>query len=223
MAKHLQREIESLQKKLMSLSAIVEEQVRSAVRALESRNISSAHNIINFDSNIDLMEIEVEEDCLKMLALYQPVAVDLRFIVAVLKINNDLERVADLASNIAESATRLTGTNLLSGNPIFTLMCDKALLMLRQCLDALFNRDANKASEVCVADDEIDNMNREIIDIVKKGISEHKDRINDYFLFLSVARNLERIADHATNIAEDVIYMIEGDIVRHRGRKKIGV
>ncbi|MBN1308429.1 MAG: phosphate signaling complex protein PhoU [Chitinispirillaceae bacterium] len=220
MPKHLQRELDALQKKILSLSAVVEEQVRSAVRSVEKKDALAAKRIIEYDRNIDLLEIEVEEDCLKIFALYQPVAVDLRFIIAVLKINNDLERIADLASNIADRASMLAETPSFTFDSNLTLMCDKAVSMLRACLDALFKMDAEKALSVCLADDEVDDLNREMVDIVKKGICDCSEHVNEYLLLLSVVRNLERIADHATNIAEDVIYMIKGDIVRHRTGEK---
>lgn len=216
MPKHLQREIDALQKKLMSLAAVAEEQVRSAVRSVERRDAAAAARIIEFDRNVDLLEIEVEEDCLKILALHQPVAIDLRFIVAVLKINSDLERISDLASNIADRAIMLSERPEFTFDSRLTLMCEKAMYMLRLCLDSLFKMDASGARTVCEADDEVDRINREMVDIVKKAIRGNVDCTGEYLLVLSVTRNLERIADHATNIAEDVIYMIEGDIVRHR-------
>ena len=216
MAQHLQRELETIQKKLLSLSSLVEEQVTAAVRSVEKRDAAAAKRVIEFDRNIDLLEIEVEEDCLKILALHQPVAVDLRFIVAVLKINNGLERIADLAANIADRAVMLAASPDLTIDFNLTVMCDKVIVMLRQCLDSLFKMDTDAAWRVCRADDEIDNLNREVVGHVKAGIAGNTSRVNEYLLLLSVSRNLERIADHATNIAEDVIYMINGDIVRHR-------
>ncbi len=216
MPKHLQREIESLKKKLMSLAALVEEQVVSAVRSVEKRDTATAGRVIEFDRKIDLFEIEIEEECLKLLALHQPVAIDLRFIVAVLKINNDLERVADLASNIADRAILLAAEPSFFSDGKLSLMCGKVSEMLKKCLDSLFKLDAPIAREVCMADDEVDALNRRMVDEVKRGILVTPDRTETFLLLLSVAHNLERIADHATNIAEDVIYMIEGDIVRHR-------
>jgi phosphate transport system protein len=216
MAKHLQRELDALQQKLSTLAAIVEEQVRSAVRSVEKKDAAAAQKIIEFDRNVDLLEIEVEEDCLKLLALHQPVAVDLRYIIAALKINNDLERIADLAANIADRAILLSATPSFTFTSKLPVMCEKAAAMLLKCLDAFFRMDAQNAREVCLADDEVDALNREMVEIVKHGILENNNRVNEYLLVLSVSRNLERIADHATNIAEDVIYLIEGNIVRHR-------
>lgn len=219
MAKHLEREIENLQKKVLSLATLVEEQVITAVNAVEKKNAEAAERVIQFDRQIDLMEIEVEEDCLKMLALHQPVAVDLRFIVAVLKINNDLERIADLAANIADRAILLSKSEFTIFDAKLTSMRDKAVLMLRQCLDALFKMDTTIARSVCESDEEVDKINREMVEVAKSGIVNNVAMVPEYLLLLSISKNLERIADHATNIAEDVIYLIEGDIVRHHEEK----
>ncbi|MBN1604326.1 MAG: phosphate signaling complex protein PhoU [Chitinispirillaceae bacterium] len=219
MPQHMQRELDTLQKKLLSLSSLVEEQVITAVTSVEKRDITSAQRVISFDHNIDMLEIEVEEDCLKLLALHQPVAIDLRFIIAVMKINNDLERIADLAANIADRVVILPKGESFNFNVNLMTMCEKVVLMLRQCLDSLFKMDVSIAHKVCKSDDDIDNINREIVRYVKEEIIRTPKQVNGYLLLLSVARNLERIADHATNIAEDVIYMINGDIVRHRENK----
>jgi phosphate transport system protein len=216
MALHLQRELLTLQKKLLSLSTLVEEQVITAVKAVDQKDTETARRVIAFDRNIDLLEIEVEEDCLKLLALHQPVASDLRFIVAVLKINNDLERIADLASNIADRAILLTEKSSFTFDSTFTTMSEKVVQMLRQCLDSLFKNDVSIAQKVCSSDEEIDDINRNIVQHVKQELVKNPAQVNEYLLLISVARNLERIADHATNIAEDVIYMINGDIVRHK-------
>lgn len=216
MAKHLQRELEALQKQLLSLATIVEEQVRSAVRAVEKKDADTAKLIIDSDRNVDLLEIEVEEECLKLLALHQPVAVDLRFIIAVLKINNDLERIGDLAGNIADRAVALAKLPDFAYTSRLTNMCEKAMTMLNKCLDAFFTMTTSKALDVCRSDDEVDELYREMVVIVREGIKENIGDIEGYLFILSVSRHLERIADHATNIAEDVLYMLEGDIVRHR-------
>jgi phosphate transport system protein len=216
MAKHLQRELDELQKRVLSLATLVEEQVRKAVRCVEKKDAASAQEVIDNDRGIDRLEIEVEEECLKLLALHQPVAVDLRFIIAVLKINNDLERIGDLAGNIADRAIPLSESPFFTFTSKLPLMCDNALAMLKQCLDSFFKMDTEGALKVCKSDDEVDNLYKEMLEIVQKGIIENPNRINEYLYVLSVSRSLERIADHATNIAEDVIYMLEGDIVRHR-------
>jgi phosphate transport system protein len=223
MAKHLQREIENLKKKILYLSTIVEERVLLAVRSVEKKDASMARRVVDEDELIDKMEIEVEEECLKVLALHQPVAVDLRFIIAVLKINNDLERIGDLAVNIAERSVVLAERHDFEFASNFLFMCEKAILMLKKCLDSLINMDAKQAFEVCAADDEVDEQYREMFNKIKMGICQDQEKVDEYLQVLSISRHLERIADHATNIAEDVIYMIEGDIVRHRveGFKKL--
>jgi phosphate transport system protein len=167
------------------------------------------------DEEVDRREVEVEEDCLKVLALYQPVAVDLRLIIATLKINNDLERIGDLAVNIARKATAISA--LPPGEIPFDLesMSDKTQLMLRGCLDALVNMDTEGANEVCARDDEIDRMKHDLRLKAQEMIRANPSHVEFFLNLLAVSRNLERIADLATNIAEGVIYMAEGRIVRH--------
>jgi phosphate transport system protein len=215
MAWHLQKEIEHLKKKLLALSTFVEENVQRAVKSLEERDGKLAAKAIENDLLIDHMEIDVEEECLKILALHQPVAVDLRFLVAVLKINNDLERIGDLAVNIAERAEFLSTQPKVDVAFDFIGMSKKAQYMLTQSLDALVNLDSPLARKVLLLDDEVDSINRKMYDQITDGIRRRPESLNSLIHLLSVSRHLERIADHATNIAEDVIYMIEGEIVRH--------
>ena len=216
MSQHLHRAIEGIKQQLLGLSALVEESLFTAVRAIEERDPALAKKVIDGDSLIDHKEVEVEEECLKVLALHQPVATDLRFIVAVLKINNDLERIGDLAVNIANRATamiKLSPTNKqlvdLQGLPA------KVQKMLRKSLDALVNLNGEVAREVMDADDEVDNINRSVHKQVISALKEFPAETERLILYLSVSRNLERIADHTTNVAEDVLYMINGVIVRH--------
>lgn len=218
MAGHFIKEIEKLKTQILELSAVVEEDLRRAVRSIEERDASLAEKVIEADSQIDRQEVDVEEECLKILTLYQPVATDLRFVIAVLKINNDLERIGDLAVNIAERAIFLS-TMPPSLVPLdFARMMEKVQEMVKKSLDSLVRLDAALAREVCADDDVVDDLNREMYELIKEGIRRNptKDNINVMIHLLSVSRHLERIADHATNIAEDLIYMIEGEIVRHR-------
>jgi phosphate transport system protein len=216
MSMHLHRAIDALKKQILELSALVESCVYKALKAVETSNLALAQEVIKTDSAIDLAEVEVEEECLKILALHQPVATDLRFIVAVLKINNDLERIGDLAVNIASRATALSK---ITTPPLayidFQDVQAKVQQMLRHSLEALVNLDENLARSVCAADDSVDEVNRSVHKQVLKNIREHPSDADRFILLLSVSRNLERIADHATNIAEDVVYMIRGEIVRH--------
>jgi phosphate transport system protein len=215
MALHLEREIERLKRSILSLSAQVEENVRNAVRSIEDRDAELAATVIQDDSRVDDMEIEVEEDCLKILALYQPVAIDLRFVIAVIKINNDLERIGDLAKNIAERAVDLAQQQKTSIPFDFGDMSYKAQAMLKNSLDALVNLDASLAHEVRASDDAVDAIHRQMYAEVENSIRRDPDRAESLIELMGVSQNLERIADLATNIAEDVIYMIDGEIVRH--------
>jgi phosphate transport system protein len=162
------------------------------------------------------MEVGVEEDCLKILALHQPVAIDLRFIVAVLKINNDLERIGDLAVNIAERSAFLSKHPPVGLSLGLIEMVDKVQDMLKHSLDALIGLSSGLAQEVCASDDAVDAMNRQMYIKIQDAIRKNPEQLESLIHLLSVSRHLERIADHATNIAEDVIYMVEGQIARHR-------
>ena len=216
MERHLQKEIEKLKKKILSLGAMVEERVRMAVQAHETRNGDLATKIIDADSEIDEIEVEIEEECLKVLALHQPVAVDLRFISAVIKINNDLERIGDEAVNIAERVINISKRPPVTVPFDFSVMAEKTEAMLKGSLDALVNLDVDLAYKICLLDDEVDEINHSIYDKIKEAISRQPDRVGYLINLLLISRHLERIADHATNIAEEVIYMIEGEISRHR-------
>ncbi|MDY6989348.1 MAG: phosphate signaling complex protein PhoU [Thermodesulfobacteriota bacterium] len=213
--KRLQRELDSLKKMILSLGAMVEERVRMAVKAIESRDADLAAEIIRTDYEIDENEVEVEEDCLKILALHQPVAVDLRFIIAVIKINNDLERVADEASNIAKCVQHIAGREKVEVPFDYNAMAQKAEFMVKRSLDALVNLDQDLAFRVLTLDDEVDQIHSEIHGHIRDAIVEHPARARYLINLLFISRYLERIADHATNLAEEVIYMIEGEIVRH--------
>jgi len=213
---HLFREIENLKKGILTLGAMAEGAAREATSAIANRDERLARTVIQNDIKLDEMEVQVEENCLKVLALYQPVAIDLRFIVAVLKINNDLERVGDLAVNLAERAVFLATQPPVSISFDYQAMARKAQDMLKKSLDSLVNLSADQAREVLAGDDEIDAMNREMFLIVEDAIHTHPEQTESLIHMLSASRHLERIADHATNIAEDVIYMIDGVIIRHK-------
>jgi phosphate transport system protein len=194
---------------------MVERCLQDALTAFESGDVVAAKRIIAADEHIDLLEVEVEEDCLKLLALHQPVAADLRFIVSVLKINSDLERIADFAVSISWSIVDRGA--LPDGAPSFSLalMKDQAQAMVREVLRAVIEVDCSRARTVLKMDDVVDAEKRRIQREIMAEIKRHPGFVEALSSILSVARSLERIADHATNIAEDVIYMVEGDIVRH--------
>ena len=212
----LHKEIEKLKKMLLALMAVVEENLSKAVLALENRDRKLAKEVIDEDERIDQMEVDLEEEGLKILALYQPVAIDLRFIISALRTNNELERIGDTAVNIAERATFLCGEPPLNIPVDLVSMAVKAQEMLRMSLDAFVNMDKDLAAKVIKMDDEVDEMNREAFKVVYKTIKEIPDRAEALIHTLSATRHLERIADHATNIAEDVVYLVEGEIIRHQ-------
>jgi phosphate transport system protein len=199
----------------VALATRVEESLRAAVKSLITHDVRAAEQVIQNDQQIDRIEVEIEEECLKIMALHQPVAIDLRVVVAILKINNDLERIGDLAVNIAERAVALSQYQDIPTRFDFKGMGDKVQVMVRKSLDALVNLDSGKAQEVLRSDDEIDAIHREMYSQVRSEIASRPDQVDYFIQLLAVSRNLERVADHATNVAEDVIYLIDGQIVRH--------
>ena len=217
MAKHFQKELEKLKKRVLGLGAQVEDRLRLAGRAIESREIFDAERIIKSDYLIDEEEVEIEEECLKILALYQPVAVDLRFLIATIKINGELERIADEATNIAQRIKRIIQCH--NGCKIrydYTEQVKRVQAMLNKGLDAMVNLDVDLAFKVLLLDDEVDTIHHEMYQQVKQDMLAapvHVEYLMNKFL---ISRHLERIGDHATNIAEEVIYLVEGEIVRHK-------
>jgi phosphate transport system protein len=216
MTKHFERELDGLKKELLELSATVEESVVKAIQSLKDRDEALAREVIDNDDAVDNAEVALEEQCLKILALHQPVAGDLRFIVSALKINNELERVADLAVNIAERSLVIMRQKVIDAPFDFTHMAQKSRSMLTRAIDSLIRMDTRLAHEVCVADDEVDEINRDVYQRVYRLIKEQPDNVEILINYVSVSRHLERIADYATNIAEDVIYLVEGKIIRHQ-------
>ncbi|HCW77175.1 MAG TPA: phosphate transport system regulatory protein PhoU [Candidatus Marinimicrobia bacterium] len=217
MPKHLQREIENLKKKILHVGARVEESLQSAMKALHNFDEIMAQTVIDGDQDIDALEVDVEEDCLKILALHQPVAIDLRFIVSVLKINNDLERIGDLATNIAERVQALVPESQRVTIPSdIPELARRSLQMVKLSLDSLVAMDVDLARNVCRSDEEVDILHRKMYRFTEDNIAADPLHTPSFIQVLGISRYLERIADHATNIAEDVIYMVEGEITRHR-------
>lgn len=215
MSKHLVRDLDNLQRDLLHLAASVEEAIHKAATALQDRNTILAQQVIEGDHQIDMGENHVEEECLKILALHQPVASDLRRIAVALKINTDLERMADLAEDIAERAIHLAGLPEIRIPQKLQRMTDLATSMVRQSLDAFVNLDARLARLVCRLDDEVDRYNAAIIEDLIETMQQSPNNVESGLSLFSATRHVERIADHATNIAEDVVYLVEGEIVRH--------
>lgn len=215
MAVHLQRQIENLKQKILFVGTLVEEAIAKSISALTNRDRNLARSVIEQDAEIDRMEVDVEEEVLKTLALYQPVAADLRFVVAVLKINNDLERMGDLAKNIAKRVLFLTQCERIELPADFRSMAAKTQAMVKQSLDALVGSDTILARKVRESDDEVDQLRSNIQRHIEQQIVHNPKQTECLMRLTSVSRHLERLADMATNICEDVIYMVEGDIVRH--------
>jgi phosphate transport system protein len=216
MTKHIERQIDALKERILRVGTLVEEAISKSITALINRDAALAQRVIASDEEIDRMEVEVEEECLKILALYQPVAADLRFVVAVLKINNDLERMGDLAKNIAKRVAQLAaGADYDLPSEIRT-MAMQAQEMVKQCLDAVINGDPSLARQIREEDDAVDDARLQIRRRVMRGIKDDPEAVENLLRINSVSKHIERIADMATNIAEDVIYMVEGEIVRHR-------
>ncbi|RJR46755.1 MAG: phosphate transport system regulatory protein PhoU [Desulfobacteraceae bacterium] len=221
MPKRLQKELEKIKKRVLSLCAIVEERVRTAKKSVETWDADLAEEIIMKDYEIDEIEVEIEEECLKILALHQPVAVDLRFLIAVIKINNDLERIGDEAANLAKRVENISRRRRLELTFDYSTMAEMVLSMLRMSIDSLVNLDQKLAFQVLSLDNEVDRMYREIYDKVKAAISERPEYVGYMINLNAISRHLERIGDHCTNIAEEVIYLIEGEIVRHAKRDSL--
>lgn len=217
MSTHLQRAIDRLMELLVALSAKVEDNVKRAVQSLEDNDIELARRVIKDDQEIDKREIDIEEECLKIFALHQPVAVDLRYIVAVLKINNDLERIGDLAQNISHHTIRILKQPVLVKPPELDLieLYNNVQAMLKKSLDAIVRLEKTVANDILKADDEVDRIHKEYAREVLNQIRKTPEKAEVLLQFLHIARHLERIADHATNIAEDIIYLIDGEIIRH--------
>ena len=216
MSKHLQRDLDNLQRDILSLAGLVEATIHKALRALIERNVKLAQEVVAGDGQIDDEENHIDEECLKMLALHQPVAIDLRRITAAMMLIVDLERMGDLAEDIAERAIHLAKCPQLPIPERLQRMTDLTTTMVRQSLDAFVNLDVHQARIVHRLDDEVDRYNEQIIQELIEAMKRSPELVEPGLSMFSATRHLERIADHATNIAEDVIYLVEGEIVRHR-------
>ena len=212
---HLAHELDQLKKDILFLCAEVEESVSKSVQSLLKLDTGLAQSVIQKDEEIDRMEVDLEEECLKILALHQPVAVDLRFLIAVIKINNDLERIGDQAVNIAERIQSIAKYPNISFHFDYTEMAEISAAMLKQSLDALVNLDIDTAFRILTLDDEVDDIQGSAYSQIKQAMREHPEGMTYLINLYLISRHLERVADHATNIAEEVIYLIEGEIIRH--------
>ena len=216
MQRHLDLELAALKDDLVRMAGLAEAAIGLAVNALVSRNAEVAHQVIASDDAINTLEVEVDERCLRALALYQPEAGDLRFLAMILKINNDLERMGDQAVNIAERTLELLTEPLLKPLIDIPRMADLAQRMVKDSLDAFVRQDGALAREVCGRDDAVDRYDDQLFRELLTYMMQDPRSISRAVNLILVSRHLERIADHATNIAEDVIYMVEGRSIKHR-------
>jgi phosphate transport system protein len=216
MSLHLQRDLEALKKEVLQLGNLVESAINTAILALNNRETDLAVKVMQYEEEINDKEVHIEEECLKILALHQPVAVDLRFIVVVLKVNNDLERMGDVAKNIAKRAIFLATQPPL---PIFHEFAVELPVMVRsmvrKSLDSLVTLDVELAKSVMKMDDRVDEINQSMYAEVQRIITDDASKAEVAINLLSTSRYMERIADLSTNIAEDVLFMVEGRVYRH--------
>ncbi|MCC7475849.1 MAG: phosphate signaling complex protein PhoU [Pirellulales bacterium] len=215
MSKHLERDLEALEREILDQSSRVEEMIAKACQALLERRGDIAAEVAANELQINVREVKIEEECLKILALHQPVAVDLRRTATVLKINTELERIADLAVNIAERTISLAEFPEFEIPDKLERMFNRASEMVRESLDAFVDQNVDAARDVCRRDDEVDEYNRRVIDDLLEVMRSRPELVEAAVHFFSVCRHVERIGDCATNIAEDVIYLVEGEIARH--------
>lgn len=218
MSIHLVRDLDSLHRLVLTMCARVEDMIHAAVETLHQPNYDRAREIVAQDDDIDTLDVEIEEECLKLLALHQPVAIDLRRITTVMKISAELERVADLGVSIAQRALGIISSPELTIPETLQEMSRRALDMLHQSIDAYVHLDVRLARQVCLQDEAVDTLNRVIINELTELMRNRPDLVEPAVHLFSAARQVERIADHATNIAEDVVYLVQGEIIRHRNR-----
>lgn len=217
MTSHLHRDMTALRGHILSMGGLVEQAVREATEALEQRDAERAREVIEKDRKVDVLEVEIDDECLKILALHQPVAGDLRFLTSTIKINSDLERIGDLATNIAERALDLISLPAIYEPLGFAEMTEGVQAMLRDSLDALVHRNSELARDIISRDDTIDGLNRSHFDAMEERMRGDPECVSAAMHLLSASRHLERIADLATNIAEDVIFLVEAVDIRHHG------
>lgn len=215
MTNHFMRDLGELADHMLQVSSLCEDAFRKSIDSILSRDVKSAHEVVEGDRVIDDLEVMLEEEALKILALHAPVAGDLRFIVAAIKINNDLERIADIAANIAKRTIDLERLPPTTPPEHFDEMAQQARTMVRETMQSLIHRDENRARALMALDDKVDDLNREILARIEERMMEEPEAIPALMRWANVVRLVERIADYATNIAEDIIYMEEGEIVRH--------
>jgi len=215
MQRHFHEELEALKQTLLAMGGLVEDQIRRVMRALTERDDVLAQEVIDRDRQVNAYDVEVDETCVNLLALHQPAAGDLRFITTAMKIVTDLERIGDQAVNIGQRALELNREPQLKPYIDLPRMAERAQAMVKESLDAFVTRDTELARRVCAADAEVDALKEQIFRELLTFMMEDARTIPRAIRLILVSRFMERVADHATNIAEMVIYMVEGKMVRH--------
>ncbi|GJQ58666.1 MAG: phosphate transport system regulatory protein PhoU [Candidatus Scalindua sp. AMX11] len=215
MERHFDEELQELNTRLLHMSTLVEKAIRNAVMSLSERNGDLAEETIRADDAIDLLEVQIDELCVRLLALYQPVATDLRFITSAMEINKDLERIGDQAVNIAERTQEVIKLPIIKPLIDIPRLAELSQLMVKDSINSLVTRDEELAIDVCKRDDEVDNINEQIFRELLTYMIEDTKVITRAVELILVGRHLERIADHATNIAECVIFLLKGEWVKH--------
>lgn len=215
MKEKMQQMLEGIKKDLIFMANSIEDMLFKALKAVENQDRKLAGEVIDMDKNIDRQEVRIEDNILELMALQQPVAVDLRFIVGALKMNNDLERIGDHATNIAKTAIVLVEESYIKPLIDIPKMGKICRGMLHDAVNAFINRNAELARDVCARDDEVDKLYHKTIDEVVSVLKKQQDKIRQGYELISIARDLERIADLSTNLGEDVVFMREARIIRH--------
>ncbi|MBL6692227.1 MAG: phosphate signaling complex protein PhoU, partial [Pseudomonadales bacterium] len=215
MSKHLDRDISSLRDHVLELGQRVAEMIEKSILMIQNYDRVLVQEIYSTEESINDMEVDVEEECLKILALHQPVAEDLRFLIVVLKVNNDLERMGDQVVNVAERIEYIADKQRVVADLKLTIMADLCANMVNEAIMALTQRDVAKAKEIVLLDDELDSLHARTYEQLTKVMMDRPESITPALSLLTISSNLERIGDLATNIAEEIIFMEEGEIIRH--------
>jgi phosphate transport system protein len=213
--RHFDAELDELKEKVSAMGRMVEEQLEGAISALLGRDADKAGEIISKDHQVNAMEVGIDEDCIRMIALYQPEARDLRFIITAMKIITDLERMSDLAVNVCERVIELKEEIPYPIPPAIPRMGEIAREMLLDALSAFIARDTKKALDVCRRDEEVNVIHRELIRSIVTELAHDPERVSPAVRILFMSRSLERFADHVTNVAEIIVYLVEGKVIRH--------
>jgi len=216
MQTHLEMDIEQIKIKMFEMADLATEAIKLSVESLKNADLQLAKEIINNDTRMDRLEIEIDDDCIRLIVTRQPAASDLRFALAMLKINTDIERIGDIASNIAKETLKINGTPLIKPLIDIPRMADIAIRMIQQAFASISEKDVEKAKAVITMDEEIDDLNLQIYRELFTYMCETNRNISQSLSLIMVAKALERAGDHAKNIAERAIYYIQGEDIRHR-------